>query len=989
MRNVTINLLWGRFSKLLHPLTSPHPSIQQPEHRRKAQLLATLTLSLIPISLLSVLLVTITFPAEVLVADQGFEVIVISVLLLSLIYILSRSRYYVIGATLAVAISSVGIFFTVFLTDVYDIHFLGYLIIPVLLSNIFLSVTFSIFLLTVFTTCSVVLSSFLPNIFIEQIISGPMLQVMVVSLILIMTNRYRNLLEKDRRGALEKSENRYRLVSELMSDYAYSLHILPDGHTQTEWITGAFTEITGYKTSEMMEDDNILLSHPDDAAITNDRLARLRNGEVTIQEVRILTKKGDVRWLLDYGRPLWNDDHTQVVSIYGAAKDITQQRYAEQQLHLLAKAINEAEEGIFITSTSHEGGDLSIVFASDGILRMTGYERDEIIGHTPAIWYGADTNMAIIKRMHERIHQGQPTMEELVSYRKDGTHYIMEWYCSPVADNDGVITNFIFIQRDITARKQAEAAEREQRILAEALRDSAAALTSTLNLDSVLDTILASVARVVPHNAGSIMLIEDDLSRVVRYHKFGNFDVSSSEGAFDFDISDTATLSYMYETGKPLLIPDVDAFPGWKRFDVGNWVHSYIGVPIMEGDKVIGFLNLDSTELNGFTNMHVENLKAFANQASSALRNARLFNEMEQRVIQRTAELDEERKQLQIILDSMGDGMYYTEDSVVRYVNQMMSNISGYTPEELIGLKVINFLSEQNEKSAPTIQEEIRTTITQSQIWRDEIKLVGKDNRVFDASLTVSLVSEPGQQPMRTVTLVRDVSQEKALENRKNYFISTASHELRTPITNIITRLYLIKHQPEKQEDHLRVINDVTQHMKDLAEDLLDLSRMEHGQVSFEFEPVILQELIMPVVYTQKAEADLKKIELTSELSQIPLRIMADRKRITQVITNLVTNAINYTPENGKVSVSLKTITDAQTNRQYAEISVRDTGVGIAHEHVAHIFDSFYRVDEKVKGTGLGLSISQEIIELHGGNISVESRLGHGSCFKVRFNLLA
>src|SRR5690606_38235912 len=128
--------------------------------------------------------------------------------------------------------------------------------------------------------------------------------------------------------------------------------------------------------------------------------------------------------------------------------------------------------------------------------------------------------------------------------------------------------------------------------LAEALRDSAAALTSTLNLNEVLNGILISVGKVVPHNAGSIMLIEGDVGMVVRYHMFGDFNYQNDDrNFFDFKISDTPTLQQMYETGKPLLIPDVDAFPGWKRFEEGRWVRSYIGVPIKEGDTVIGFLN--------------------------------------------------------------------------------------------------------------------------------------------------------------------------------------------------------------------------------------------------------------------------------------------------------------------------------------------------------------------------------------------------------------
>src|SRR5690606_13576060 len=111
---------------------------------------------------------------------------------------------------------------------------------------------FTALLLMLYILVSALWSYLSPQFMLNQVISGPRLQVLVVSIILIMTNRYRNLLEKDRRGELETSEKRYRLVSELMSDYAYSVRILPDGRTQAEWINGAFTEITGYTAEEIL-----------------------------------------------------------------------------------------------------------------------------------------------------------------------------------------------------------------------------------------------------------------------------------------------------------------------------------------------------------------------------------------------------------------------------------------------------------------------------------------------------------------------------------------------------------------------------------------------------------------------------------------------------------------------------------------------------------------------------------------------------------------
>ncbi len=862
MRDTRPDPTRGVLSHILQRLTAPHPSLQQVEQRRKAQLLATLIVALIPISIPSVILAAIIYTPEALFQDQGFSLILLVIILCCMAYILSRSAYYVTGAVLIIVMASSGIMGVAFLSQLYDTYFLGYLILPVLLSNIFLSSRHSIYLLAIYLATVAFFSLLLPQFTFVGLLAGPMMLVLVISTILIITNRYRNMLEQDHRAALEESENRYRMVSELMSDYAYGIRITEDGSSATEWIAGAFSEMTGYSTQDIQASGWELLIHPEDRSLYRDRLYRLRDGTADVSELRIITHDGETRWLRDYGRPIWNDHEQRVVAIYGAAQDITE-------------------------------------------------------------------------------------------------------------------------------RKQAETAEREQRILAEAMRDTAAVLTSTLNLEGVLDRILASVARVIPHDAGNIMLVQANIASVVRYHKFGDFEVDTPERHIPFDITKTPTLRRMAETGEPLLVSNTEVSPDWvPHGNIGRWIKSYIGMPIRSGDRVVGFLNIDSSQVNGFNEKHLEQIQVFANQATIAIRNATLFDELEQRVAQRTAELESERRQFRAILDSMGEGVYYAEGKHIHYINAMLSRLTGYDSDEIAARTTIDLISPHNPQTPEEIRQEIRTTLVKEGVWRKEIRMTGKDGRDFDAGLTVSRVSEPDADLLRTVTVVRDISQEKALEARKNHFISTASHELRTPITNITTRLYLIRRQPENLTEHLNIIEGVTERMMNLAENLLDMSRLEHGQINLDRQVVILQELVLAVIHAQSAEADLKNIAFTSSLTDEPLRVLADTERMIQVITNLVTNAINYTPEGGSVTVTLKIIPDEENKNRQAFLEVVDTGIGIAPKHLPHIFESFYRIDQKVKGTGLGLSISREIIRLHGGEIDVRSTLGEGSTFSITLALI-
>ncbi|HLV37006.1 MAG TPA: PAS domain-containing sensor histidine kinase, partial [Spirillospora sp.] len=354
-------------------------------------------------------------------------------------------------------------------------------------------------------------------------------------------------------------------------------------------------------------------------------------------------------------------------------------------------------------------------------------------------------------------------------------------------------------------------------------------------------------------------------------------------------------------------------------------------------------------------------------------------SELEKRVARRTAQLNLERNHLRAILEATGEGIVYAEADHIEYVNQAFTAMMGYTSEELVSQK-IDILDPEHQLRDRW--QDMRDVFERGETWRDEIRLRRKDGSEFDAGITVSLSSQPGARPVRTVTVVRDISREKQLEAQKARFIATASHELRTPITNILTRLYLMKHQPEKLSEHMQVLDDVSRRMQRLVEDLLDMSRFERGVIRLERERIELQQLLSDVVRVQYAEAQAKDISLKISLTPTPQYVYADSERLAQVITNLITNSLTYTLPGGSVTVGLT------TNADDAIISVEDTGIGIDPAYIAHIFEPFVRVNDRVKGTGLGLSIAKEIVELHGGSIGVTSEPGKGSRFTVMLKLL-
>jgi PAS domain S-box-containing protein len=545
------------------------------------------------------------------------------------------------------------------------------------------------------------------------------------------------------------------------------------------------------------------------------------------------------------------------------------------------------------------------------------------------------------------------------------------------------------LQQQIAERERAENAEREQRILAESLRDTAAAINSTLNLDEVLEQILAQVAQVIPHDAADIMLIESGIARIVRGRGYAERGVEEAVLALRFPVHEIVNFRQMIESGKPLLIADThDPIPDWVTFSETAWIRSVVAAPIHVGGQVIGFINADSTVPGAYSHIHAERLQAFADQVGVALHNAQLYDairrhaeDMEQRVAERTAELESERAQLRPILDGMRDGvmgaMHY-EGRVprLRYINQAMYQLLGYRVEEWNPtlLKSETMRPEQFSSLWITVERKV----FEEGYWKGELKLRRKDGTEFDAELTITRVDKPDGGVLGSVLMIRDISEAKALQEQKDRFVAYASHELRTPITNLKTRLYLMRNQPLKLNEHLTIIEQVTERMQKLVEGLLDLSRFKSGVIPLKRQSLVVQDLLRDVVRVQQAEAERKRISITMDMPTTPLLVEADSERMIQVFTNLMTNAINYTPDGG--TIEIRAVEDGGA----ALIHVQDSGIGIDTEHLPYIFQPFYRAGAKTGGTGLGLSIAREIVELHGGTITVESEVGQGSCFTVR-----
>lgn len=520
-----------------------------------------------------------------------------------------------------------------------------------------------------------------------------------------------------------------------------------------------------------------------------------------------------------------------------------------------------------------------------------------------------------------------------------------------------------------------------------ALRITTRALSGTLDLPQVLDLILEQVLRVSGAVGGDVILLKPNETKgaVARWAGRPTALQAHDPDHYWLPVATMANLQEMQRTHAPYIIANTQTHPAWLLIPDSEWIMSSVGAPIELNGETLGFLHALSDKPYAFSQQDAANLKTFAEGVAIAIRHARLTAQsqrtaadLQAEIAARTRELELERRRLQVLLDANGEAIFYTEDQQIQYANNALTRITGYTMDELLGMST-NALRPQDATPEETARlRTITNTVKTERVFRSEARLQRKDGSTFVAGMTISLIDALGEEhPLRAITLLRDISQEKAIAEQQAQFLANASHELRTPITNFITQLSLLRRNPLNFDRHMTTLDELSNRMRELVNDLLDLSRSERGEMPTDFKLMSLRDLIQHMVDQQRPEAAQRSISLSAQLKIDALMIEGDPRRLSQVLINLITNAIRYTPEGGNVIVR------AGNTDSSVWFEVQDTGVGIAPDRLEAIFQPFYRVTEEKQGTGLGLTISKSIVVQHGGTISVESQPREGSRFIV------
>jgi signal transduction histidine kinase len=480
-------------------------------------------------------------------------------------------------------------------------------------------------------------------------------------------------------------------------------------------------------------------------------------------------------------------------------------------------------------------------------------------------------------------------------------------------------------------------------------------LNETIAPNHVYSMTLDWALRFTNAHAAALALYNEDTEELRLASEVG-YDLPDDQVAMAYS-EQGGTAQRIARSGRGEIIPDVSMDKDYLR--LANTMRSQICVPVIREDQVIAVISIESRKLNAFGEDHLDFVEKLASRAAVAIDNARLFSETVR-----------EREKLSRILSNIADVVIVVNpDGRLEMVNQSaIAAMRLYADESYVGLTF----------SAVFEHTPLFEIFRQAQL--SERSLIGEvllpGDRTFHTNLTF-------YEGVGWIIFMHDITPLKETDRLKNELVATVSHDLKQPLSvmNGYSELLMMRDTLDPQTTgYLKMMQRSIVSMRQLIDDLLNLAKIESG-IQLSPKPVSLQTVITQTMQAVKPSADFKAMEIEANIPDGLPNVKGEQSYLNQIFTNLVSNAVKYTPPEGSVRIW------AEQSGPHVRVAVQDNGLGISPEDQAHIFDRFYRVrrpeTDSIDGTGLGLAIVKRLIEVHNGQIGLESHLGEGSTFYV------
>ena len=745
-------------------------------------------------------------------------------------------------------------------------------------------------------------------------------------------------------------------------------------------------------------------------------------------------------WININAVPQFLPDQTTPYQVYATFRDITRQRQdarvLQKRLELMDYAVNYSFDAVlqkavdqlcalvnspvgFFHEIINDGRNMQLLAWSTQTLQDYCQIKERgfahALGEVGAWADAAHLGKALIYNDYDRLphHEGLPTghseLRRMMVIPIMRNNHVRAIIGVGNKANDYSATDLDLALRfadyiwDIAARKQAEQEANYRQTALEKVILLGKNITAITDLDRCLREIYASVKQHLGFDRVGIFLYES-VSNTIH----GTYRTSQAGSIEDFHayVVHAETVAAWHDalhspTGMSVT-PDYQATYHPTADSALYGVKQHVTMLAWAGDTPVAIISVDNlTSQREITAADIEALQLFAGYAGLAIENARLHTGLEQRIKERTAEVQD-------LYDNAPNG-YHSLDTngVIVMVNQTELNWLGYTREELIGRKAFRDLL--TPQTYHVFTDAFPTFKAQGWVNDLEYELIRKDGSILPVVLNATAVFDANGTYIQSRSTMFDITERKRVEmalrqsrdelrlantelsralRTKDEFLANMSHELRTPLNAILALSESLLEQlrgplNERQQNSLRSIEASGRHLLALINDILDLSKVEAGRLDLQIESILIADICHASLSFIKEIATKKSLLLSFHLNDQLAAIDADPKRLKQMLVNLLSNAVKFTPVGGKVRLAVTTDAEAGSVR----FVVEDTGIGITPTDMARLFQPFTQLDSGLsrqhEGSGLGLVLVRHLAELHRGSVTVESQVDVGSRFTL------
>ncbi|MEX2683985.1 MAG: PAS domain S-box protein [Candidatus Sigynarchaeota archaeon] len=772
------------------------------------------------------------------------------------------------------------------------------------------------------------------------------------------------------RQELRSSEERYRFILDNASDAI----ILVNELWNIEYVNPNFVKLLGYEREAILGRSLQLFMHPDEIKGINNAGIDLFFLDDRSREMRFLSQSGQSTWFEVKGRTLISRDGGKKTLLF--SRDVTERKEAEKKLKESEKRYRDLITNLSDTVIKLDT-NCNILYANPQVFDVTGYYPTEIIGMNLFAIIQATDSSRVSQEIADAFKTKQRMITEFRIKRAKGDistvsvkGVIIEDDSLSPGEPEKITMNCLM--RDITKELAADEERKKlyNQITSLNLELEGKIQARTHELEETLKALKQSesLLMAILNNLPALVYIKDMSNRFILTNKrfdyvFNMIQNGGASGKMDYNVMPADIASAFrdrerqaIESGGPVEFEE-------EIFHDGE-LHTYLSTkfPLLEADgtpRAVCSLSTDITE------------RKWAEEA-----------------------IKESEFRFRTIFNSVADGMCLIDFESGRFylVNKILCEVLGYTAEELESLRLQDLIPVDRQG---VIKDFFGGVHEGKKLLIKEIPVNGK-TRLFYADISLNMLTIAGKYYMagvlRDVTDVKESAEalRKALteaeiaSKAKSTFLANMSHELRTPLNSIIGFSELLRdlyHEnlTAEQKQYIMNIIESGEHLLSLINDVLDLSKIEAGKIEFTLAKLKTRVIMEKIVSLFQEKSKKHDIKLSVQIENGIDFIVADETKFNQIMFNLLSNALKFTPDGGSVGIDIKsTVKDVL-------ISVWDTGIGIAQADFSRLFKPFEQLEnpmtKKVGGTGLGLHYTKKLVELHGGTIWVESEVGKGSKF--------